>query len=108
MEIRITSRHTDLSDALRERTEEVLNKLTKYEPRVSVAEVVFDEGKRSKTVEGIIHVDRGDTVVASGEADEFRPALHQMIERLSRQLRRRHEQKRDHQAQKLSEALVEE
>lgn len=108
MEIRITSRHTDLSDALRERTEEVLNKLTKYEPRVSAAEVVFDEAKHSKTVEGIIHVDRGDPVVASGEADEFRPALHQMIERLTKQLRRRHQRHVDHQAPKLSEAHVEE
>jgi ribosome-associated translation inhibitor RaiA len=32
MEIRITSRHTDLSDDLRERTEEVVAKLLKYEP----------------------------------------------------------------------------
>ncbi len=108
MEIRITSRHTNLSDAIRERTEEVIKKLPKYEPRVSAVEVIFDEGKRSKTVEGIVHVDRGDPVVASAEADEFRPALHQMVERLTRQLRRRHEQSRDHQAPKLSEAQVEE
>ncbi len=108
MEIRITSRHTDLSDALRERTEEVLMKLTKYEPRVSAAEVVFDEGKRSKTVEGIVHIDRSDPVVASGEADEFHAALRQMMDRLTTQLRRRHDQNRDHQATKLSEAHVEE
>ena len=108
MEIRITSRHTDLPDALRERAEEVLMKLTKYESRISAAEVVFDEGKRSKTVEGIIHVDRGDPVVASGEADNFRSALHQMMERLTRQLRRRHQQNRNHQAPKLSDSLVEE
>ncbi len=108
MEIRITSRHTNLPDALRERAEELLMKLTKYESRVTAAEVVFDEEKRSKRVEGIIRVDRGDPVVASGEADDFRAALHQMIERLTRQLRRRHQQNRNHQAKKLSEALVEE
>ena len=108
MKIRITSRHTDLSDALRERTEEVVMKLTKYEPRISAAEVVFDEERRLKTVEGIIHVDRGDPVVASGEADEFRAALHQMVERLTRQLRRHHERSRNHQAPKLSEAHAEE
>ena len=108
MEIRITSRHTNLPDALRERTEELLKKLTKYESRISAAEVVFDEGKRSKTAEGIIRVDRGDPVVASGEADDFRSALHQMVERLTRQLRRRHQQNKNHQAPKLSESLVEE
>lgn len=108
MEIRITSRHTALSDSLRERAEEVLMKLTRYEPRVSAAEVVFDEGKRSKTVEGIIHIDRSDPVVASGEADEFPAALHQMVDRLTSQLRRRHAKHTDHQAPKLSEAHIEE
>lgn len=108
MEIRITSRHTDLSDDLRERTEELVLKLSKYEPRISAAEVIFDEGKRTKTAEGIIHVDRGDLVVASGEADAYRGALHQMVDRLTRQLRRHHERRRDHQAPKLSETHAEE
>ena len=108
MEIRITSRHTNLSDALRERTEELANKLSKYEPRVSAVEVVFEEGKRSKTVEGIAYVDREDPVVASGESEDFRPALHQMIDRMTRQLRRRHKQVTNHQAPKLSEAHAEE
>ena len=83
MEIRITSRHTDLSDDLRERTEEVVAKLSKYEPRISVAEVIFDDEGCSKTAEGIIHVDRGEPVVASGEGDEFRAALHPMVDRLT-------------------------
>ena len=108
MEIRITSRHTDLPKALRERAEESLMKLTKYESRVSAAEVVFEEEKRSKRVEGIVHIDRGDPIVASGESDDFRAALHQMVERLTRQIRRRHQRNRDHQALKLSEALAEE
>ena len=108
MEVRITSRHTDLSDNLRRRTEEVVTKLSKYEPRISAAEVVFDEEKRSKTAEGIIHVDRSDPVVASGEAEEFGGALNQMVERLSKQLRRRHDRIRDHKAPKLSEAQAEE
>ena len=107
MEIRITSRHTDLPEALRERAEEVLMKLTKYESRISAAEVVFDEEKRTKRVEGIIHIDRADPVVASAEGDEFRVALHQMVDRIARQLRRRHKQVKDHQALKLSEALGE-
>ncbi len=108
MEIRITSRHTDLSDDLRERTEEVGAKLLKYEPRISEVEVIFDEERRSKTLEGIVHIDRDDPVIASGEADEFRAALHQMVDRLTSQLRRNHERSRDHQASKLSEAYAEE
>ncbi len=108
MDIQITSRHTDLSDGLKERAEEALNKLSKYEPRLSTAEIVFVEERRSKRVEGIVRIDRGDPIVASAEADEFRAALHQMIDRLSRQLRRGHQQHRNHQARKLSETLVQE
>ena len=108
MEIRITSRHTDLPEALRERAEQVLMKLTRYESRVSAAEVVFDEEKRLKRVESIVHIDRGDPIVASDESDDFRAALHQMVERLTRQIGRRHQHNKDHQALKLSEALAEE
>ena len=39
---------------------------------------------------------------------EFRAALHQMVDRLTNQLRRNHEWSRDHQASKLSEAYAEE
>ena len=108
MEIRITSRHTHISGHLRERAREAANKLSRYEPRISATEIVFVAEKHSKRVEGIVYVDRGDPVVASAEADEFLTALRRSIDRLARQLRRRNEQRRDHQAPKLSEALVEE
>lgn len=108
MEVRITSRHTDLSDPLRERAEELISKLTKYEPRLSAAEVVFIEEKRSVRVEGLLHIDRKDPVVATGEAEEFRSALDQLVARLTTQLRRKHSRVVDHQAPKLSEALAEE
>ena len=108
MEVRITSRHTDLPDPLRERTEELISRLTKYEPRLSAAEVVFVEEKRSVRVEGLLHIDRGDPIVATGEAEEFRSALDNLVGRLTTQLRRKHSQVVDHQAPKLSEALAEE
>ena len=43
MEVRITSRHSTLSESLRDRTEELLSKLNKYAARISVVEVIFDE-----------------------------------------------------------------
>ncbi len=108
MEVRITSRHTTLPESLRARTEELLSKLNKYDARVSVVEVIFDEEKNSKKVEGILRIDRSASIVATGEGDEFSEALSQVNERLVRQLRKLHEQRKDHRAPPLTEALSQE
>jgi ribosomal subunit interface protein len=108
MEVRITSRHTTLPESLRARTQELLSKLDKYDSRVSVVEVVFDEEKNSKRIEGILHIDRSDPIVATGEGDEFSEALSQMNERLVRQLRKAREQTKDHRAPPLTETLSQE
>ena len=108
MEVRITSRHTTLSESLRARTEELLSKLKKYDARVSVVEVIFNEEKNSKKIEGILHIDRSDTIVATGEDVEFSEALSQVNDRLARQLRKLHEQTKDHRGPPLTEALAQE
>ena len=108
MEVRITSRHTTLPESLRARTEELLSKLNKYGARISVVEVVFDEEKNSKKIEAILHIDRSAPIVATGEGDEFSEALRQVNERLVRQVRKLHEQTKDHRAPPLTEALSEE
>ena len=108
MEVRITSRHTTLSESLRAGTEELLSKLKKYDARVSVVEVVFHEEKNSKKIEGILHVDRSDPIVATGKGDDFSEALSQVNDRLVRQLRKLHEQTKDHRAPPLTETLSQE
>ncbi len=108
MEVRITSRHTTLPQPLRARTEELLSKLNKYGVRISVVEVVFDEEKNSKKIEAIPHIDRSAPIVATGEGDEFSEALRQVNERLVRQVRKLHEQTKDHRAPPLTEALSQE
>jgi ribosomal subunit interface protein len=108
MEVRITSRHSTLPESLRDRTQELLSKLNKYGAPVSAIEVIFDEEKNSKRIEGILHIDRSDPIVATGEGDEFSEALSQMNERLVRQLRKVHEQTKDHRAPPLTETLSQE
>ena len=108
MEVRITSRHTTLSESLRTRTEELLSKLVKFDTRASVVEVVFHEEKNSKKIEGILHIDRSEPIVATGEGDDFGEALSQVNDRLGRQLRKLRKQVTDHRAQSLADALSEE
>ena len=108
MEVRITSRHATLPESLRVRAEKLLSKLSKFDDRASVVEVVFDEVKNSKRVEGILHIDRSDPIVATGKGDDFNEALSQVSQRLGSQLRKLHAQAKDHRALSLNEALSEE
>lgn len=103
MRVQITARHCDVPEPVRDRTETQVRKLTRYDPRVSSAEIVFEVEKHVKKVEGILSVDRDEPVVAHGEGDDFRPAVDQMVDRLGRILRRRRSQRTDHQASRPSE-----
>ncbi len=108
MEIRITSRRSTLPESLRDRTQELLSKLDKHGAPVSVVEVIFEEEKNSKKIEGILHIDRTDPIVATWEGDDFNEALGQLNDRLRRQLRKLQEQVTDHRAPSQAEAFSQE
>lgn len=96
MRIQIAARKCDIPDSVRSRTEEQLGKLSKYEPHLAAADVVFETEKHRKKVEAILNVGRGDPVVAGGEGAEFQDALDSMVDRLTRMLKRRRSQKTDY------------
>ena len=95
MRVQIAARRCEIPTTVRARTEEQRAKLSKYDPRLSGAEVVFEVEKHLKKVDAILKVDREEPVVASGEGIEFREALDQMVDRLSRMLRRRRKQRKE-------------
>jgi ribosomal subunit interface protein len=97
MRVQIAARHCEIPDAVRSRTEEQLGKLSRYDPRLTGAEVVFEVVKHLKKVDAILKVEREQPVVAGGEGAEFREAVDQMVDRLSRMLRRRRKLRKDRQ-----------
>ena len=106
MRVQITARHCDLSDTVRERAGELAEKLARFDPRVSGAELVFEEERRSKKVEAILSLDRVDRIVASADAHEWMPALDVLFDRLSKQVRRGRAQAVEHQAQTPARELM--
>ncbi len=106
MRVQIAARRCEIPDSVRARTEEQIGKLTKYEPGLSGAEIVFEVEKHLKRAEAVLSVDREEPVVAKGEGDEFRDALDQMVDRLSRILKRRRSQKTDHHGPSISDAAL--
>lgn len=89
MRVQIAARHTELPDDVRTRARDLIEKLQRFDADVLSAEVVFDEEKHLKKVEGILSVANSDPVVASGESQEWLNALDQLSDRLGRQLKRR-------------------
>lgn len=106
MRVQITARHCDLPETLRTRTEALVQKLRRYDARVSAADIVFEEERHARKAEAVLSVDGDGPVVARGGGDDFSAALDQMLDRLSKILRRRRSQIRDHQARPLAEELA--
>jgi len=104
--VQITARHCEISDSVRARAESQMQRLTKYDSRVSAAEVIFDEEKHSRKVEAIMSVDGGAAVVAHANDRDFRAALDKVVDRLSKQLRRTRDRIVDHQGPALAEDVL--
>jgi ribosomal subunit interface protein len=96
MRIQIAARRCEIPDTVRARAEEQLEKLSKYDPRLSGAEVTFEVEKHLKKVEAVLKIERDEPVVAGGEGHEFREALDLMVDRLAKILRRRRSLITDH------------
>lgn len=98
MRVQLTARHCDVPEPVRERTEDLVTRLTRYDPRLSSADIVFEIEKHLHKVEGVLSIDGDENVVAHGDGSDFKAAVDQLVDRLAKMLRRRRSQVRDHQA----------
>lgn len=98
MHVQIAARHTDVPDDVQARARELIEKLERFDADVLSAEVVFEEEKHRRKVEGILSVANSEPVVATGESGEWLNAVDQLADRLGRMLRRRRGRQRERQA----------
>ncbi len=98
MRVQITQRHCEIPDSLRTRAHELAERLTRFDSRVSGVELVFEEKRQIRRVEGIVTRDRTPPVLGRGEASEWTAALDVLFDRLIRQVRKTREQAVDRQA----------
>lgn len=83
-----------------------MERLTKYHVRVTAADVVFSEEKRTRRVEVVLSVDGAPPIVARAEADDHRTALDRVVDKAGRLLRKHRAASKDHQAPPLSEGVA--
>ncbi len=98
MDVRITTRHVELSDGFLARAEERTRKLTKYEPRLIAVDLLFDDENGTLITEAKADVPGRPPMIASADDMDHRKSLDSALDKLSRQLRRERKKRVDHQS----------
>jgi ribosomal subunit interface protein len=86
MRVTITARHIEVSDDLRQRARELVERLARVAPRPQDAQVIFGDDHDVAVVELRLHVAHGDVLVGRAEATDHRSALDRAAARVRRQL----------------------
>lgn len=88
MQTMMTARHCEISDDLRERAQEVVDRLAAVAQKPIEASVVFDVEAAAETVELRFHIAAGEVLVAHGQAKDHRSALDAAEAKMRKQLTR--------------------
>lgn len=86
MLMNITARHADVPADLKERAQQVLDRLARRATRPTSAHVTFDSGKTGASAEIVLNAARDQVYVAKADAADHRTALDRAIAKLQRQL----------------------
>ena len=97
MQISVTSRHMDVSSALEQRAQDLINDmLEKYFGHGLSADVIFSKGAGGFHCMITVHVHRNLELQASDEQGDAHAALDQAAEKLAKRLRRYKRKLNDH------------
>jgi ribosomal subunit interface protein len=86
MRVTVSVRHCSIADELRQRAEQVVDRLVQRTPFAQDATVVFDAETLSMIAEIRIRLAGGEVLVATGDGDDHRTALDRAEARIRRQL----------------------
>ncbi|MDX1682699.1 MAG: ribosome-associated translation inhibitor RaiA [Phycisphaeraceae bacterium] len=86
MEIHVTSRHLEVTDAIREYAETKASKLPRYYDRVQQIEVICDHRDHHHEVEIIVDAEHADPFVARSTGEDVYALIDGTVDKLERQL----------------------
>lgn len=99
MEIKITSKHMELTEAIHDYAEKKLERLPRYFDRVSQVTGVVDRSKLGYTMEIIVDVEHHDPFIATSEHEDLYACIDLGVDRSIRQLSDHKSKVRDHKHQ---------
>jgi len=96
VQIRVTGRHVEVTDEVREYVEEKCNRLPRFYDRIHGIEAILDHESDQFSAEIVVHADRRQTFVARGTGPDTFVLIDEVIEKLERQLNKHKERRREH------------
>lgn len=98
MDVRITTRHVDLSGSFLQLADERTRKLDRYEPTLLSVDLLFDDDHGKLRTEARADVPGRPPMIARAVAEDRRSSLDESLRKLRRQLRRERVKRLDHKA----------
>jgi putative sigma-54 modulation protein len=84
--VTVSSRHTDVSQALRTYAEQKAGRLVKYYDRIQEIEVVFDAARDQNRVEMIVNAEHKNMFIAHHDRGDAYACIDGCMDKLERQL----------------------
>src|SRR5512147_1685687 len=99
MQVNVTGRHIEVTDALRQYATEKFNRLEKYLPKAVQAVITLSVVKKVHHIAEATIKSNGVLIQASEETEEMYSAIDLLIEKIERRVRRYKEKLVDHKHQ---------
>ena len=96
MQINVTGRHLDITDAIRDHIHNKLTHAFHDFPRVLHVHVILDVQKHRQLAELVVQAANHVDVEATAESDDLYVSIDGAIDRAAKQLRRRRDRVQDH------------
>jgi len=104
MSIRITGRHLDITDEIREYVEKKLQRLAKYTARVKSVDLIIEKDHRYQYSAELLIKDGPVSVAAKTQDSDLWRAVDTLIDKAERQLKRKWEKMKGTKKQKAQDA----
>ncbi len=96
MQLSITGRHLDVTDALKDYVTNKISRLERHYDHITNIQVVLAVDKMAQTAEAIVRAGHHQEIFADAEADDLYAAIDALSDKLDRQLIRHKEKLADH------------
>lgn len=98
----ISCRHIEVAPEVKEFARDKLEKLERYYDRIQKITLIFDHEGEGNSVEAIINIEKGHTLVGLEHSEDFYIAIDNLVNKMERQLTKHKEKlkSKKHRAEK--------
>ena len=105
MNMTITGKHVEITDAIRAHAEEKVQKLPRYYDSVTQIEVILEGNEGGmQSVEIIVHAEHSDLLIAKENGTDAYACIDAAAHKMERQLRKAKEKQRNHKGSRTAQS----